>query len=407
MRIIFASKRGTLMEQGVSPILISSMVLHTLAGTKYMMVQFGSKNERELFQATQKLFAFLITLVQALLCVFSGMYGPVEYLGIVNGTLIVLQLCVAGVLIILLDELLQKGYGLGNGIGLFTATNICGQVVWECISFTSITSPQGNAEFEGAIVFFFHQIIKMRWEGVLDAFVRSYGPNLLNLVNTLIVTVAINWYQNHRNEITLKSNRARDQTAKLPIRLLYTSNISVLMMCAVVQIVFFTSQILQLNFKGSFFVSIFGSWHEADAHSKLRPNGGLAYYLSPPDAVSIWQLDRFIIYSVFVVAICSEFSRFWVNISGQSAKDMSRRLSQQDMSIQNQRNEALTKALWRYIRPASVLGGMFIGGTCVFADMFATMASGTGIVLAVCIVYQYFEQIAQEKERGQDVMGFI
>jgi protein transport protein SEC61 subunit alpha len=171
------------------------MVLHTLAGTKYMMVQFGSKNERELFQATQKLFAFLITLVQALLCVFSGMYGPVEYLGIVNGTLIVLQLCVAGVLIILLDELLQKGYGLGNGIGLFTATNICGQVVWECISFTSITSPQGNAEFEGAIVFFFHQIIKMRWEGVLDAFVRSYGPNLLNLVNTLIVTVAINWYQ--------------------------------------------------------------------------------------------------------------------------------------------------------------------------------------------------------------------
>jgi len=51
MRIIFASKRGTLMEQGVSPILISSMILHTLAGTKYMPVQFGSKNDRELFQA--------------------------------------------------------------------------------------------------------------------------------------------------------------------------------------------------------------------------------------------------------------------------------------------------------------------------------------------------------------------
>jgi protein transport protein SEC61 subunit alpha len=43
MRIIFASKRGTL--------LISSMILHTLAGTKYMPVQFGSKNDRELFQA--------------------------------------------------------------------------------------------------------------------------------------------------------------------------------------------------------------------------------------------------------------------------------------------------------------------------------------------------------------------
>lgn len=50
---------------------------------------------------------------------------------------------------------------------------------------------------------------------------------------------------------------------------------------------------------------------------------------------------------------------------------------------------------------------MFIGATCVFADLFVPMASGTGIVLAVCIVYQYFEQVAQEKERGQDTMGFI
>jgi protein transport protein SEC61 subunit alpha len=84
------------------------------------------------------------------------MYGAVEHLGIVNGTLIVLQLSIAGVLIILLDELLQKGYGLGNGVGLFTATNIFGQVVWECISFTSIQSLDGNAEFEGAIIFFVH-----------------------------------------------------------------------------------------------------------------------------------------------------------------------------------------------------------------------------------------------------------
>lgn len=36
--------------------------------------------------------------------------------------LLVVQLVVAGLVVILLDELLQKGYGLGSGISLFIAT---------------------------------------------------------------------------------------------------------------------------------------------------------------------------------------------------------------------------------------------------------------------------------------------
>ena len=35
------------------------------------------------------------------------------------------QLFLAGILVICLDELLQKGWGMGSGISLFIATNIC------------------------------------------------------------------------------------------------------------------------------------------------------------------------------------------------------------------------------------------------------------------------------------------
>ena len=35
------------------------------------------------------------------------------------------QLLCAGLVVLLLDELLQKGSGLGSGISLFIATNIC------------------------------------------------------------------------------------------------------------------------------------------------------------------------------------------------------------------------------------------------------------------------------------------
>ena len=46
-----------------------------------------------------------------------------------NAILIILQLFVAGIIVIILDELLQKGYGLGSGISLFIATNICETIV--------------------------------------------------------------------------------------------------------------------------------------------------------------------------------------------------------------------------------------------------------------------------------------
>jgi len=34
----------------------------------------------------------------------------------------------------MLDELLNKGYGLGSGISLFIATNICENILWKAFS---------------------------------------------------------------------------------------------------------------------------------------------------------------------------------------------------------------------------------------------------------------------------------
>lgn len=65
------------------------------------------------------------------------MYGELSDLGAVNAILILFQLFTAGVIVILLDELLQKGYGLGSGISLFIATNICENILWK--SFSPVT----------------------------------------------------------------------------------------------------------------------------------------------------------------------------------------------------------------------------------------------------------------------------
>lgn len=66
--------------------------------------------------------------------VLSGMYGDVRDIGTGNALLIIAQLVFAGVVVLLMDELMQKGYGLGSGISLFIATNICESIVWKVIS---------------------------------------------------------------------------------------------------------------------------------------------------------------------------------------------------------------------------------------------------------------------------------
>ena len=70
-------------------------------GTKIISVDQSVKSERALFNAVQKLAGLLFTFVQAFAYVLFGMYGPVSELGF-SAILIILQLCVAGVIITIL-----------------------------------------------------------------------------------------------------------------------------------------------------------------------------------------------------------------------------------------------------------------------------------------------------------------
>jgi len=111
--------------------------MQLLVGAKIIDVNMQSKEDRELFQAAQKLFGLLITFGEALAYLLSGMYGPVGELGMLRSVLIIIQLFLAGFMVLMLDELLQKGYGLGSGISLFIATNICETILWK--SFSPVT----------------------------------------------------------------------------------------------------------------------------------------------------------------------------------------------------------------------------------------------------------------------------
>ena len=81
---------GTLMELGISPIVTSGLIMQLLAGAKIIEVGDTPK-DRALFNGAQKLFGMIITIGQAIVYVWTGMYGQPEDLGLGICTLIVIQ----------------------------------------------------------------------------------------------------------------------------------------------------------------------------------------------------------------------------------------------------------------------------------------------------------------------------
>src|SRR4030067_2250700 len=116
LRGIFASNRGTLMELGIGPIVTAGLILQLLVGSSIIQCDMGDPQDRSLFTVGSKVFSIALTGIQASAYIISGMYGAIAG---PTTIIIFLQLIGAGLIVMLLDELIQKGWGLGSGISLF------------------------------------------------------------------------------------------------------------------------------------------------------------------------------------------------------------------------------------------------------------------------------------------------
>jgi len=401
MRVILASNRGTLMELGISPIVTSGLIMQLLAGAKIIEVGDTPK-DRALFNGAQKLFGMIITVGQAIVYVMTGMYGEPAEIGFGICFLIVVQLFIAGLIVLLLDELLQKGYGLGSGISLFIATNICETIVWKAFSPATINAGRGT-EFEGAIIALFHLLATRndKVRALKEAFYRQNLPNLTNLLATVLVFAIVIYFQGFRVDLPIKSARFRGQTSSYPIKLFYTSNIPIILQSALVSNLYVISQMLAAKFAGNFFVNLLGVWADVGGAGAARsyPVGGLCYYFSPPENFQSMIDDPIhaILYIIFMLGSCAFFSKTWIDVSGSSAKDVAKQLKEQQMIMSGHRDQSMIHELNRYIPTAAAFGGLCIGALSVLADFLGAIGSGTGILLAVTIIYQYFEILVKEQ----------
>lgn len=168
-----------------------------------------------------------MTVGEAISYVWSGMYGDV---GFTSSILLILQLCISGFIVLYLDELLQKGYGLGSGISLFIATNICENIVWRALSPITIKNDK-TTEFEGAIVSLFHLLLtrKDKAGALYHAMWRQNAPNVAGLIATAVVAMFVIYFQGFRLELTLTHRKVKGYTTSHKIKLFYTSTFPIIL----------------------------------------------------------------------------------------------------------------------------------------------------------------------------------
>ena len=398
LRIIFASNRGSLTELGIGPIVTGGLVLQLLIGSSIINADLGNTEDRALFTAATKVFSIVLTGVQASAYLLGGVYGS---LNATTSVIIFAQLLFAGLVLMLLDEMLQKGWGIGSGISLFILAGVAQRIMWDSFGITAAVADGHNY---GAFIAFGENILG--GQSFINAFFRfdSAGalttfPSMLGLIITVIVFVVVIYIEGVRVELPISHANYRGFRGKYPIKLLYVSNLPVIFASALFANVFVFAQLFSSQPWGqnNFFVDLLGTF-DVETGTLI---GGLAYYVTAPGGIAAVLADpvRAVVFVGVMVGFSVIFSLTWLEVGGLGPSTVAKQLVDSGMQIPGFRSSgrSIEMILKRYIPVVTVLGGAIIGFIAAVAGFFGVFGSGMGILLAVGILYQYYQLLVQEQ----------
>jgi len=395
LRIIFASTQGTLTELGIGPIVTAGLILQLLQGSDILRLDLGNTEDRALFGTATKLLTFIVIAVE------SGAYILGGALGVLQSTqaiVIFFQLFGASVIILLLDEMIQKGWGLGSGISLFILAGVAQTLWWDTFSPYAVPPSQGAP----AVVYGFIPALigaLSSGAGVASVFIRtSQFPSAFTFVMTIAVILFITYIEGIRVEIPITSVKYRGFQGVYPIKLLYVSNIPVILVSALTANISFFTRLLH-NYIGP----NPPSWmhYLVTYDTNFQPTGGFVYYITPPNGIAstVANPAHAIIYCAFLMTFAVMFARIWVEIGGLSSRTVAKNLLNADVQVPGFRRAGLSieQVLNRYIPPITVIGGLIIGTVAAVSDVFGVFGTGVGLLLGVDIVLQYYQMLVKEQ----------
>lgn len=377
LRIIFASSAGTLMELGIGPIVTASLVLQILVGAKIINLDLTNPEDRKKFSGAQKTFAIVLAFVEAAAYTLSKKYWAGT--GIEPSyqilLIVILQLAAGAIVVIFLDEMVQKGWGIGSAISLFILAGVAQGVIWSFFGFVPGVVSYGLIP----------SIIEER-SATLLARPNAY-PDLTGAMATLAMILILSYLQSMRVEIPVASQRFRGIRSRIPLQFIYVTNIPILL----VGILIADLQLIQGILSG--FLGL-----ESQVYKYY---GTFLYYVTPPRGIIEASLDplRTFTFAISWIAMSLVFGLLWVEIAGLNPRDQAEKLVKGGLEIPGYRRnpKAVEMELAQYIYPLTVLSSILVALVVVFSDIFGVYGTGTGILLSVGIINQYYALITRER----------
>ena len=439
-RSIMAGASGTIMHLGIGPIVTGSIIMQLFAGAKIIRLDLTNSEDKAMYQGVQKLLVLIMIPIESIPQTY-GFLDPSEFLIDKYGMgwanfVIVAQLFAGSYLVFLLDELVSK-WGIGSGMSLFIAAGVAQS------TFVGTLSPLPTAsgmEYSvqnppaGTLPMIFYmfrtatngEMISLNGFEMILLGDATHPNAVIALISSIIVFIVVAYAESSKLELPLTHGKVRGHRGKYPIRLVYASNIPVILMAALLanvnmfSLLFWShptmSQTPLLGRQGWFSMSDYIGTYEP---GQTAASGGFAWYASMPAGVNDWllpllnqQTDMFghsltqimlhvIFYVVLMTVGSMVFAKFWIDTTNMGTKDVAKQIERTGMQIPGFRKnpKVLEKILENYIPPVTYFSGAFVGLLAAGADLLGTVgnATGTGLLLAVGIILRTYEQIQKEQ----------
>jgi len=436
-RAIMAGASGSIMHLGIGPIVTGSIIMQLFAGAKIIQLDLQNSGDKQLYQGVQKLLVLFMIPIESIPQVY-GFLDPSaavisEYgIGWANA-IIVSQLFIGSYLVFLLDELVSK-WGIGSGISLFIAAGVAQSTFVGTLS--PLPTVQGSPlSFEnppsGVLPMIFYTLrtatnSQLVSENGFELILLNHANPVAALASSIIVFLVVAYAESSKLELPLTHGKVRGHRGQYPIRLVYASNIPVILMAALLAnvnmftLLFWSHPVLStVPILGRNGAMSKAHWFGAYEVGATTPTDGFAWYSSMVNGVGDWLIPllnqtgdayghslgqimvHVFVYVFFMTAGSTVFAKFWIETTNMGTKDVAKQIERTGMQIPGFRKNpvVLERILERYIPPVTLFSGAFVGLLASGADLLGTVgnATGTGLLLAVGIILRTYEQIQKEQ----------
>ena len=442
-RTIMAGASGSLLQLGIGPIVTASIIMQLFVGAKIIKLDLTNKEDKGCYQSVLKLLVIVMIFFEAIPQVFGYLIPSSAFSSAMGSeamakAMIVLQIAFGSYIVFLMDEVISK-WGIGSGISLFIAAGVAealftGTLNWNPVSSAeamSISNPPAGTIPK--VIYILTECSPVELSNYGYEYILIGQPNpLIALLGTIAIFLVVAYLESTRIELPLSHGNARGARGRYPIKLIYASNIPVILMSALLAnismfaLLFYSNDLLsQIPLLGG------NSYIGYFEPGQTSASGGIAWYLSAPSGITSWltpiidpsvsgnthspllNLMHVLIYVSVMILGSVLFAKFWVETTNMGPRAVASQIQKSGMQIPGFRRDprVLERVLERYIPAVTVLSGAIVGALAAFADLIGTTgtASGTGVLLTVGILIHFYEAMGREQmmEMNPVMRGFF